>query len=161
MKNAIYQIVNLVNGKRYIGSAIDFRARKRNHISQLRRGKHNNKHLESSWNKYGFESFIFEIIDTVPHKSELIYREQYWIDKYDFDKELYNSLPIAGSALGFKHSKKSKEKISASNSGKKRPHERQKTHAKSKTTHSRLKTWKTTFRKNKATNVKGQAWKKE
>lgn len=118
-KNVIYQIVNLVTGMRYIGSAMDFKRRKTWHISQLNNKKHHNKHLENVWHKYGSESFTFEIIDTVPYAEELEDREHYWFSKYNFETELYNKCPVAGSALGHHHTEESKAKMSAANRGEK------------------------------------------
>lgn len=115
----IYQIVNKVNGKRYIGSAVSLYGRKKDHISRLNRRNHYNKHLQRSYNKYGKENFKFEIIMHCS-KEHLIFFEQKHIDKYDFEKELYNIYPTAGSSLGVKHSNETKEKWSIAKKGKKR-----------------------------------------
>lgn len=62
-KPCIYLIENLKNGKKYIGQTNrSFDERKRNHISKLRRGIHDNAYLQSAWNKYGEENFKFKII---------------------------------------------------------------------------------------------------
>ena len=53
MKSGIYQILNKVNGKSYVGQTDDFEIRERNHRNSLRANKHFNKHLQSSWNIYG------------------------------------------------------------------------------------------------------------
>lgn len=44
-KSGIYQIINLVNGKTYTGSAINFRLRKNRHFSDLKLRIHHNIHL--------------------------------------------------------------------------------------------------------------------
>lgn len=75
-KSGIYKIENLVNGKVYIGSASNFRARWGGHRSKLKRGVHDNPHLQSSWNKYGAENFSFEEFAYVPNeKAALIAAE--------------------------------------------------------------------------------------
>jgi hypothetical protein len=98
----IYQIVNKINGKRYIGSAVDLRKRKLQHLYHLRNNKHVNKHLQKSYNKYGEKFFKFEIILYCINK-DLIFFEQRAIDLYNF-KKLYNMSPTAGSLLGIKQS---------------------------------------------------------
>jgi len=35
------------------------------HFSKLRCNKHVNQHLQNAWNKYGKESFEFEVLETV------------------------------------------------------------------------------------------------
>jgi len=80
MKSGIYKIRNLVNGKIYVGSAVDFDKRKREHFNLLKNNKHVNKHLQSSWNLNGEDSFLFEIIEEVHDKENLIEREQCYID---------------------------------------------------------------------------------
>lgn len=45
----------------------------------LWRNCHYNKHLQSSWNKYGGENFLFEIIDYAFDWEELNTLEIYWI----------------------------------------------------------------------------------
>lgn len=57
-------IVNTKNGKRYIGSSLNIRKRLWEHRANLRHNKHHNPHLQSSWNKYGEQSFIYSILET-------------------------------------------------------------------------------------------------
>ena len=47
----VYQIVNLANGKRYVGSARKFRQRWAEHRSMLARGVHHNASPESRANQ--------------------------------------------------------------------------------------------------------------
>jgi group I intron endonuclease len=65
----IYKIENIVNGKVYIGQAGNWKRRKRDHLSYLKHNKHPNKHLQSSWNKYGEQAFTFTLlVDDLPEK---------------------------------------------------------------------------------------------
>lgn len=79
-KSAIYKIVNNINNKLYIGSCVGHYLRKGQHWYRLRKGTHDNNHLQNSWNKYGEENFEFIVIEFVPDVNNLIKREQHWID---------------------------------------------------------------------------------
>lgn len=109
--SGIYCIKNINNNKVYIGSAIDLDSRIRGHRHYLNKGKHANRHLQASWNKHGEASFSFIVIERV-HKSQLLEREQYWIDFYDAaNGGGYNLRLTASSNLGIKFSDKSKLKM--------------------------------------------------
>lgn len=86
MKNAtepaIYKIENTVNGKVYIGSAVNPQQRKNQHLSVLRRGVHFNRYLQNAWDKYREKSFKFSILELVKNKTTLLEKEQYWMDYY-------------------------------------------------------------------------------
>lgn len=99
-ESGIYEIVNLVNGKRYVGSAVNFKRRKIDHWKKLRRGNHHCRHLQFSWNKHGERAFAFQIIEEVCEKGRLIEREQHYIDSLNPE---YNTARKAGSCLGIKH----------------------------------------------------------
>jgi hypothetical protein len=56
MNTGVYQIINLTNGKRYIGSAANkrgFDQRWSIHRTLLFQGKHHSSKLQNAWNKYG------------------------------------------------------------------------------------------------------------
>jgi group I intron endonuclease len=74
----IYAIVNTVNDKFYIGSGIGqagLKARKNCHLSQLRRGVHENSYLQSSWYKYGEDAFEFWVLGLCSKKDGLQYEQ--------------------------------------------------------------------------------------
>lgn len=127
MKNisGIYKIENKINGKIYVGSAVNIRMRWNGHKSELSRNIHGNKKLQRSWNKYGREAFEFLILQEVENKSDLLTIEQQWIDSSQCIKNGYNILPVAGSRLGVKQTEEHKKKISIANSGKTRTKEHQ------------------------------------
>jgi hypothetical protein len=77
----IYKITNLVTNKVYIGSAINIDSRIKAHISKLKGNLHINKHLQSSYNKYGENNFKFELIREVSNNI-LRRAEQFYINKY-------------------------------------------------------------------------------
>lgn len=82
MNSGIYKIVNIVNKKVYIGKASNIYTRFRSHKSYLRRNAHYNNYLQRSWNKYGENSFKFEVIEYC-EKDILIERENYWMKHYN------------------------------------------------------------------------------
>ena len=88
--SGIYCIHNIKNNKRYIGQSRHMRDRISQHKSKLNNNHHNNKHLQRAWNKYGEESFKFEIICECP--TELLdENEIYFIDFYDSYNNGYNN----------------------------------------------------------------------
>jgi group I intron endonuclease len=77
--SGIYEIRNTVNGKRYIGSAVNVFKRWGEHKHHLRKGDHHSRHLQNAFAKHGEDVFVFSIIE-VCDKSLLTQREQYYFD---------------------------------------------------------------------------------
>ena len=117
IKSGVYQIRNLINNKVYVGSAVDINRRKREHYTQLSKGKHCNQKLQNAYNQYGVENFSFEIVESVEDPQQLISREQYYIDKFNAVNEGYNICPIAGNTLGVYPSNESRQKMSEAHKG--------------------------------------------
>jgi group I intron endonuclease len=111
-QSGIYAIRNKINGKQYIGSAVKFSNRFKEHKSKLNRGLHHSKKLQNSWNKRGADAFEFVVIEVVAEKTLLVPREQHWIDHHKAAKDGYNISPTAGSTLGVKASQETREKRS-------------------------------------------------
>lgn len=63
MNSGIYRITNLVTKKIYIGSSKNLKHRFYIHKYRLRKGNHSNPHLQSAWNLYGEDSFLFEVLE--------------------------------------------------------------------------------------------------
>lgn len=120
-KSGIYKITCLVNNKIYVGSAVNLSKRKNDHFETLSKNIHKNRHLQNAFKKHGNDNFVFEILEIVEDKKELIVREQYWIDKTKcFDNKIgFNICQLAGSALGVKHSEATRKKRSLLNKGNK------------------------------------------
>lgn len=98
----IYSIFNIVNNKWYIGSTVkSFDFRKTQHFSDLRLNRHKNVHLQRSFNKYGENSFIFIILETI-NSHDCLKVEQLYLDLF---KPEYNINPNATSGAGRKLTK--------------------------------------------------------
>jgi group I intron endonuclease len=113
MASGIYLIENIINNKKYVGSAINIQKRWYQHKSTLKGNYHDNSYLQKAWNKYGANNFKFIIIEEVQPKN-LLEKEQYYIDYYDTcnKNKGYNLSPTAGNTLGFEFSDESKLKMS-------------------------------------------------
>lgn len=116
--SGIYRITCSVTGLFYIGSAVNLCQRRYDHFKTLRRNIHRNPKLQNAWNKYGEESFTFEVIELVLIPF-LIIQEQYWLDKLKpFGKKGFNIARIAGSSLGQKRSPEACKNMSDAQRGK-------------------------------------------
>ena len=104
----IYMIQNTSNGRFYIGSAMRFSKRWKEHTRSLGRGSHHSQFLQRDWNKCGAEIFDFSVL-LYCESEELIRYEQFFLDQQFPD---YNTAQIAGSQLGFKMSPEARKKMS-------------------------------------------------
>lgn len=94
--SGIYFIVNIVDGKFYIGSATNFQNRKSSHFSCLKNKKHGNPKLQNAFYKHKKENFIFIIVSLI-EKPLLKNVEQFYLDKYwDNGENCYNITNVAG-----------------------------------------------------------------
>lgn len=103
MDPVIYQIRNKVNGKVYVGSAVNVKHRWSSHRSLLRKGIHHSIHLQRAFDLDGEVNFAFEILEIVQCKEDLLTREKYWIDslncyndKFGYNIALQAGAPMAG-----------------------------------------------------------------
>ena len=103
MKSGVYEIVCRITGKRYIGSSATLGKRKESHLYSLRRGRHHSVKLQRAWDKYGEDSFVFNVL-LICSKQMLLVYEQILIDAYSAVKRGYNIAMKAGSRAGVKHS---------------------------------------------------------
>ena len=112
----IYLITNMVNGKVYVGQAVDIEDRWAKHKAALNGGYHDNKHLQRAWNKYGADNFEFTILCECP-REQLNTMEEYFIfclDSYD-SRVGYNNNYGGGSG---RPTEEAKRKMSESHKGK-------------------------------------------
>lgn len=89
----IYAITNMQTGKKYIGQSKNVQRRWHEHLKYLRDGRHVNRHLQASFQKYGEGAFEFSVIEECD-PILLDEREQYWIEQYQtFGDHGYNLTP--------------------------------------------------------------------
>jgi len=89
-KPVIYKIINLTNGKFYVGSTNNQRERFRVHRSRLRRSAHHCAHLQAAWNKYGEYSFLFRVVEDVASEALLQAAEDIWLTEWVGNENCYN-----------------------------------------------------------------------
>lgn len=114
-KGGIYQILNTISGRSYIGSTNSFCQRLRNHRSDLKLLKHPNERLLKGYLKYGPEAFVFNVL-LVIEKREGEGKKEYQARLFEKEEELikafkadnrdvgYNLRTIAESCKGLTHS---------------------------------------------------------
>lgn len=126
----IYKIVNLVNGKRYIGQTtktfnsrynfkgegiervlgyLEFRENKADFYNEK---FYYNDHLLKAIRKYGVENFEVKIIDTADNIKDLNIKEMYWIKHFQSNVNGYNHCDGGGNNKGWKMSETTKEHLS-------------------------------------------------
>lgn len=68
----VYQIRNLVNGKAFIGWAMDLNGKLNSERFQLRNGMHANRELQKDFDELGEEAFAFQVLDRLaPREGEI------------------------------------------------------------------------------------------
>lgn len=71
-----YEIRNVVNNHRYVGSSSQFEKRKERHLKDLIAGKHHSIYLQRAFNKYGIQSFSFTVLSYHNTKDSMKQAEQ-------------------------------------------------------------------------------------
>lgn len=77
----IYVITCTANGKQYVGSTKDLNSRKTSHLSTLRNNRHVNVILQRTYDKYGEDSLVIEVLEELSSVENLFPRERWWINK--------------------------------------------------------------------------------
>lgn len=108
----IYAITNVLTDTVYYGSSSNIEKRITNHKADLRYNRHKNPYLQNSFNKYGFEAFVFAPVQIIESEKEIIKKEQEFIDKaYFLGLKLFNFNDASGWPVGQKHTEKTKKKL--------------------------------------------------
>lgn len=128
MARGIYKIINVVNNKFYVGSAVDLKRRKTRHFSELRNNKHPNGRLQNSWNKHGEQAFVFVVVEDLSDDADLLAAENVWLKEHVGKDYCYNlgvdaTAPTLGMSgelsptWGYKHTNEAKAAIAATSKG--------------------------------------------
>lgn len=109
--SGIYLVVNLVNGKYYIGSAVTGNIYMRLHKHLF--SKMGNVLVGKAVEKYGLENFVFLVLELVSQQDTvdvklLLEREDHYILSL---KPEYNIAPLATNSVGWNHSEESIQKM--------------------------------------------------
>jgi group I intron endonuclease len=86
----VYKITCLSSGKYYIGYSKNVKHRFTAHKSGLKRNKHQNQHLQMSYNKYNIENFTFDILHTCNTIDEAKELELKYLEDINIRPFLYN-----------------------------------------------------------------------
>jgi len=116
-KSGIYRFTNTINGKSYIGSAINLSYRFHQYYSYKFLSTYlssRKSYIYSSLLKNGYSNFKLEILEYCK-ASDVIAREQFYITSLCPE---YNILQTAGSRFGSKHTVEAKAKMSVVKKGK-------------------------------------------
>lgn len=84
----VFQIRNLASGKVFVSSALDLPGVMKRHLFELRAGGHKNEGLQSDWDRYGEEGFVFEVLDELAprpepgydHRADVSSLEEIWLE---------------------------------------------------------------------------------
>lgn len=116
-QSGVYEIVNNVNGKKYVGVANDLVNRFSVHRTRLRKGVSHSRVLQNAWNKYGEQSFTFKPLIICSKEDAAMY-ETKLIGSGDY---VYNVAitPVSGRPKGSKTSDEGRRNMSICRIGKK------------------------------------------
>lgn len=96
-QTCIYAIICNKTWRTYLGSTVHFLRRKEGHLGQLRTNKHTCSELQDDFNKFGEESFYFEIIEEILDDKLLLKREEFWRKQsenlYNKNQKIYLEIP--------------------------------------------------------------------
>lgn len=102
-KGIIYQALNVVSGKRYIGlttQGLDTRKHKHFYEARRRNKKAEKTHFQKALNKYDLEAWVWSVLEDNIPKKDLGDREIFYIEKFDTFKQGYNSTTGGEGAQG-------------------------------------------------------------
>ena len=118
----IYKILNKINNKVYIGSAINIGKRWQDQRWHLKNNIHHNSHLQSAWNKYGEDSFEFMVLLECKINVLLLNETNLILEYNSFNNNYgYNVNDPEHMFLNRKHTEKTKKILSIQKIGNKNP----------------------------------------
>ena len=90
----VYQILNTINGKVYIGETTRGKLRWKQHLEHLRGNRHTNSTFQQDFNEHGEEVFKWSIIKELPKDKEMLMLEEAREvqRRLDHGEQLYNKI---------------------------------------------------------------------
>jgi len=122
IKIGIYRILCTVTGNCYVGSSANINKRFGSHMTNLRCNRHNARYMQRSWNKYGEESFRFEILEEGIQKDCLISKEKEYCRKFAIEGKFlpaFNTIEPGDVSYGKRHTLEFRKKLSKLYTGRK------------------------------------------
>lgn len=111
----VYQAINAINGKRYIGMTTKgLPRRRRGHLSQSKSDRRPLPYFGRAIRKYGLENFHFSILEVCDDRDHAYEREKHLVE---FLRPEYNTAEGGRGSRGFTHSEETKRKWSESRRG--------------------------------------------
>jgi len=98
----VYRVHNTTDDRSLVGSSINVTAILNRHRAGLRMGAHENRDLQSDWNRLGEAAFAFEVLDTLTGedqpgfdvKRDLATLEELWLERLaPYGERGYNRRP--------------------------------------------------------------------
>ena len=114
----VYRIVNTTNGKCYVGSSKNIKARYRQHKAQVYSGSHHSTKLRNSIRKHGPDNFAFEVVEFCDEHC-LLAKEAHWMATYDAVDNGYNVRRDPSTNKGVVVSPETRAKLSRLHKGRK------------------------------------------
>ena len=115
----IYQITNMLTGDFYIGSTQSFPRREWQHRYHLRKNEHKNPHMQASWNKYGEEAFVFEVLEEISEDENVFDVENQYLHQLVGTASCFNvNKDASAPRLGQTLSAESRAQLSKNRKGK-------------------------------------------
>ncbi|MDQ0195003.1 GIY-YIG nuclease family protein [Paenibacillus wynnii] len=68
----VYRLLNTLNGKSFVGSAMNLNGVWNKHIFMLDMGGHMNKELQEDWKKYGKDAFRYEVLELIKPQEDFV-----------------------------------------------------------------------------------------
>ncbi|MBP0726603.1 GIY-YIG nuclease family protein [Bacillus sp. RG28] len=82
----VYQIKNNVNDKILVGGSLNLDGIYNREKFTLKLGMHINKDLQKDWKEFGEENFLFEVLEQIKPKEEIIIHQDE-LKKYKYELE--------------------------------------------------------------------------
>jgi group I intron endonuclease len=120
IRNVIYLITNIIDGKRYVGKTTQtLAARVRSYKSEAKNYSSKKTAILMAIRKYGIENFTISVIDQTDDPLELAEKEKKWILILNtYGHGGYNETVGGEGVSGFNHKPETKKKISQNHKGK-------------------------------------------